>query len=141
AWLCMYPVSTNSCAQAVGGPGEDDQCEPLLEMSKRDSRIAYLVGKTSVGELMALIERSSLVVANDSAAVHMAVGFARPMVALYGPTDVVRVGPYARQRDVLQRVTPSDRLSHKRAENARLMERILVQDVFDAATARLAAGR
>ncbi|MEM7756499.1 MAG: glycosyltransferase family 9 protein, partial [Planctomycetota bacterium] len=122
----------------VGGPGERDQCAPLLDLAASDSRVVDLVGQTSVGGLMAVISRARLVVANDSAAAHMTVGFDRPLVALYGPTRTRLVGPYGRDADVIQRVLPGDDLDHKRDKNVSLMERIGVGEVFGACLTRLA---
>lgn len=124
----------------VGGAGERDQCGPALQLARDDIRVIDLVGKTSVAGLMRLIEGSSLVVANDSAALHIAVGFDRPIVGLYGPTRVDRVGPYRREADVIQKLAPGggDDLSHKRAENVRMMERITADEVIAAALARIA---
>lgn len=59
--------------------------------------------------------RAALVVANDSAALHMAVGFGRPLVALYGPTRAPLVGPYGRETDAIQHVQPEERFDHKDA--------------------------
>ncbi len=116
----------------VGAKSEREQCGPLLDLASRDGRVIDLIGRTRVGELMAVIERASVVVANDSAAIHMAVGFERPMVALYGPTSIARVGPYRRDRDVIQHVTPDEALDHKndRAGLA-MMERISVDEVAE----------
>lgn len=116
----------------VGAKSEREQCGPLLDLASRDERVIDLIGRTRVGELMAAIERASVVVANDSAAIHMAVGFERPMVALYGPTSIARVGPYCRDRDVIQHVTPDEALDHKndRAGLA-MMERISVDEVTE----------
>lgn len=49
-------------------------------------RAASLVGETTIGELKAVIEQASLVVANDSAPVHVAAAFRVPTVAVFGPT-------------------------------------------------------
>ena len=120
----------------VGGRSERSACGPLLDGSI--DGIADLVGRTSVGQLMALVEASRLVVANDSAALHMAVGFSRPLVALFGPTRVDRVGPYKREADVLQHVGETDTLDHKNEAIGRaLMERILVDEVVERALAKL----
>lgn len=122
----------------VGGPGEREQCQALLGRARRDERVIDLVGKTSIGRLMAVVERSSLVVANDSAVLHMAVGFGRPLVALFGPTRIDLVGPYGRDADVLQHLRPGDRLDHKNDHAGRLlMERVGVGEVVDACRARL----
>jgi len=45
-----------------------------------------LTGRTSTAELVAVIARASLVVANDSAPAHLAAALGRPTVALFGPT-------------------------------------------------------
>jgi lipopolysaccharide heptosyltransferase I len=118
----------------VGGAGERDQCGPLLELAGRERRIVDRIGATSVGGLLALIERSGLVIANDSAALHIAVGFDRPIVALFGPTRVDLVGPYHRERDVLQHLEPgeTEKLDHKNHRAGReLMERVYVDEVLE----------
>lgn len=124
----------------VGAGGERGQCGPLLALAARDARVRDLVGATSVGMLMALIERASLVVANDSAAVHMAVGFDRPLVALFGPTRIDLVGPYGRDADVIQAVTPAGGNRHKdEAAGRAAMALIPVRRVIEACLARLGA--
>jgi ADP-heptose:LPS heptosyltransferase len=118
----------------VGSPAEREQCAALLAPFARDQRILDLVGHTTVGQLLALIEKCSLLVGCDSAAVHMAVGFERPFVALYGPTRVERVGPYGRTSHVVQRLIPGDSRDHKDDEAGQiLMRRITVEDVLDCA--------
>jgi len=121
----------------VGSPSERDQCRSLLELASDDPRVTDRVGSTTIAQLMALVARAKLVVANDSAALHMAVGFDRPTVALYGPTDVARVGPYRREEDVIQHVSPGDPIDHKTDGNVALMERITVDQVFAASVDRL----
>jgi heptosyltransferase-1/heptosyltransferase-2 len=122
----------------VGAASEREQCGPLLEYSAREPRVVNLVGATSVARLMAVIERAALVVACDSAALHMAVGFDRPIVGLFGPTRVDRVGPWRRERDVIQHVQPGERMDHKVAALGRsMMERISVEEVVAAVDARL----
>lgn len=124
----------------AGAPGEEEQCRPLLDLATADRRVMNCIGRTSVGGLMAFVERAALVVANDSAALHIAVGLDRPLVALFGPTRVDRVGPYARERDVLRRVRPGERLDHKnRSLGESLMSRISVDDALAAARDRLSA--
>ena len=80
-------------------PYQRDYIRPLLETLPSGAVIAPT---TTVGQLMALIERSALVVCNDSAVAHAAVGFNRPMVCLYGPTDPALVGPYKRHDSVVR---------------------------------------
>ncbi len=126
----------------VGASSERGQIAPLLELAAKDHRVLDMVGQTSIGRLMAVVERSSLVIALDSAALHMAVGFDRPIVALFGPTHVALVGPYRRDADVIQHLQPGDRLDHKDdAAGRALMERIGVEEAAAAARFRLASLR
>lgn len=136
--LLAREIARTHLVVIVGGAGEREQIAPILDVARASDRILDLVGATRVGQLMALVERSSLVIANDSACVHMGVGFDRPLVALYGPTDVARVGPYHRERDVLQDLLPGDRLEHKDDSRVEMMERIGVDRVLAAARQRLA---
>jgi lipopolysaccharide heptosyltransferase I len=78
--LIGAPLERNQVAQIVG-----DGTEPA---------IVDLVGRTDVGRILAVIAGAGLVIANDSAPLHVAVGFGRPCVGLYGPTDPARVGPW-----------------------------------------------
>ncbi len=131
--------STIGAIAVVGGPGERDQCGPLLELTRGGGRVVDLVGKTPIGVLMAIIERASLVVANDSAPVHMAVGFDRPLVALFGPTLPELVGPYRRERDVVQGDLSFGRNQHKdETVGISAMSAIPASVVIDAALSRLA---
>lgn len=116
----------------VGAMSEREQCGELLALAAREPRVIDLIGATSIGQLMALIERSALLIGCDSAAVHMAVGLNRPLCALYGPTRVERVGPYNRSAHVVQRLIPGDVMDHKDEAAGRvLMDRISVEDVLD----------
>lgn len=132
-------ADTDAAIAIVGGPGEEAQCAPLIELANATSRVINLIGRTSVETLAAVIESSRLVIANDSAALHMAVGFDRPIVALFGPTDVKRVGPYGRAADVIWHRRPDEPFDHKNDAHVAFMERIGVDEVLDACLCRLRA--
>lgn len=139
AALARYLASRGLAVAVVGSASERAQIGPVLDLAREEPLLVDLVGSTSVGRLMAVVERSRLVVANDSAALHMAVGFDRPIVALFGPTDVSLVGPYRRERDVIQHVAPDDLLDHKNPAQVALMERISTGEVIEACQERLAS--
>ncbi|MDX2148021.1 MAG: glycosyltransferase family 9 protein [Planctomycetota bacterium] len=114
----------------VGSRAERSQIPRLLDLPLHERRVIDRVGATTIGDLMGLVAGAKVVIGNDSAAIHMAVGFAKPLIALFGPTDVSLVGPYKREGDVLQHVQPGERLDHKLPETGRrIMERISVDEV------------
>lgn len=117
----------------VGAAGEREQCRALEALASREPRVVSLLGRTNVGQLMAVIDRAAVVVASDSAALHMAVGLGRPMVGLFGPTRVDLVGPYGHEHDVIQHVQAGEAMDHKRPEiGARQMARITMDEVLAA---------
>jgi len=60
------------------------------------SRPVVTAGKTSLGQLGALLERANLVIANDTGPMHMAVAMKAKTIALFGPTSPRLTGPYGK---------------------------------------------
>lgn len=77
---------------------------PLVNAPKKDDAVAASVIAASGGAaetavcnvagLIALIRRTSLLVGGDSGPTHLAAALGIPLVALYGPTDPARNGPW-----------------------------------------------
>jgi lipopolysaccharide heptosyltransferase II len=56
--------------------------------------VTSLAGRTDILELAMLVARADLVASGDSGPLHLAVALARPLLAVYGPTDPSIYGPY-----------------------------------------------
>ena len=56
--------------------------------------VLNLAGHTSLRELIALLEKCSLVLTNDSGPMHISSALGVPVIALFGSTDATRTGPY-----------------------------------------------
>ena len=63
-------------------------------------------------QVIALLRRASLVVAGDTGPLHLAAALGVPVVALFGPTDPARNGPYGTSAAVLRH--PDSRTDHHR---------------------------
>lgn len=61
-----------------------------------------LVGKTTLKELAYIIKNSKAVVGGDTGPMHLAAGLGKPVVALMGPTDANRNGPYGQLQNVIE---------------------------------------
>ncbi|MFT5733985.1 MAG: heptosyltransferase-1 [Planctomycetota bacterium] len=61
-----------------------------------------LAGETSLTQLLSLIRRSRGVITGDTGAMHMAAALGVPTVALFGPSDPIRTGPFGEGHVVLQ---------------------------------------
>ncbi len=75
----------------------------LAEQIKRHSKVAPvdLTAKTSLKQLAFLLKQARAVVAGDTGPMHLAAAVGTPVVALFGPTDPRRNGPYGRNNIVI----------------------------------------
>ena len=87
----------------VGDRREAPLAESLCQINP--NRVKNLAGEITLRQLAALVSRAKLVLANDSACMHLAYELHRPVVALFGPSDHEK---YGRQSEIWQivRETP-----------------------------------
>ena len=82
------------------GSGEDTEvCRRIGE--DIGGPVANLVGRSSLVELGSLISKMDAVVSNDSGPMHIAAAVGVPVVAVFGPTDPRRTGPFGQIERVL----------------------------------------
>lgn len=74
--------------------GKDDASELTQVVAAMQERVSVLAGKTSLSQLAELIKRCRLFISNDTGPMHIAVAVQTPLVAIFGPTDPRRSGPY-----------------------------------------------
>lgn len=74
----------------VGDSRERKVLEGLTAIHPR--RIFNLAGRTTLRELAFAVSRSSLVLCNDSAVMHLGYELNRPVVAIFGPTSHIKYG-------------------------------------------------
>ena len=71
------------------------QGEGFPDGELRDSgHFINLLGKTSLPEMAALVEKATLVVCNDSGPMHIAAALGTPVLGIFGPTDPTLYGPF-----------------------------------------------
>jgi heptosyltransferase-1 len=90
------------------GPGEEN----LAHEVEAASAGAAVAMKSSITELIALARRARLFVGGDTGPMHLAAALHVPLVAIFGPTDPARNGPYGTQSIVLR--NPASLTSHSR---------------------------
>ena len=99
------------------------------DLAARISRLAQfrpinLTGKTDLGQLGVILRQTRLVVAGDTGVLHLAMTMKAPVVGIYASTHVSRTGPWG----------PKEQF---RAVGSAHMQRITVEEVFDAVTSLL----
>ena len=86
---------------AILGDADD---KPLGEIISRTApdRCLNLCGETSLPEMVEGLRQCDLMVTNDTGPMHAAAALGKPLVALFGPTEPHRTGPYGRLESVLR---------------------------------------
>lgn len=132
--LCQQIHSTLGLRCVLNqGPG-DEECIAAVKAASGDA--APIACSSSLHQLMVFLRHALCVVAGDTGPLHLAVALGTPVVALFGPTDPVRNGPYRPACDSVKDVvlrSPIAVTSYKRREqpDPSLLE-LDVSTVFDA---------
>jgi ADP-heptose:LPS heptosyltransferase len=92
-----------------------------------------LAGRTSLRQLVALIERAKVVIGNDSGPTHIAAALGKPLVAIFGPTNPVRTGPYRRDDAVLRIDIPCSPCYSRRCSHQSCLQWLGVEAVLELA--------
>ena len=129
------------------GAGHDRDAARAVETWLSDhapetrARVTDLTGRTSLTELMAVLARADVVVANDSGAMHLGAALGRPVVAMFGPTDERATRPIGPHEVLTAKVFC--RPCHLRdcPIDHRCMTRITADAVFAAVSGQLAFRR
>jgi ADP-heptose:LPS heptosyltransferase len=86
----------------TGGPEDRELFREALAAVEGTPGVRDLVGATTLLELVELARRSRLYVGCDTGAMHIAAAVGRPCVALFGPADPRRTGPWGRGHRVVR---------------------------------------
>jgi len=70
------------------------------------SGVVNLAGRTNLEELVALVAKADLFVTPDTGSMHVADALGTPLVAVFGPTDPARTGPYFQRERVVTAAPP-----------------------------------
>ena len=110
------------------GPGE----ESLAKVVEEQSEGFAIAAQFTISQLIAVTRRAALFIGGDTGPLHLAAALKIPVVALFGPTDPARTGPYGTRSIVLR--DPSSITSHKRnRETEAGLKNITAEQVIAAA--------
>ncbi|MCK5801224.1 MAG: lipopolysaccharide heptosyltransferase I [Lentisphaeria bacterium] len=85
----------------LGADDEAQLCQSVIDKCKL-AKPVNLCGETNLGTLAEMLRRSDVLLTNDSGPMHMAAALRTSTVALFGPTDPDRTGPYGPGHTVFQ---------------------------------------
>ena len=88
----------------LGSPADRALGETIAQAEP--ARCVDLTGRLSLPEMVEWIRSAALMVSNDTGPMHVAAALGTPLVALFGPTEPHRTGPYDQIDHVLQLQMP-----------------------------------
>ncbi|HIJ88077.1 MAG TPA: glycosyltransferase family 9 protein [Desulfuromonadales bacterium] len=127
----------------VGGGGDSALAHDIDRLS--NSHPLVITGTTTLLQLGAILEKSSLLISGDTGPMHMATAVRTPVIALFGAADPERTGPVGAGNRVIQADNLACIPCRSRVCKAEIqmecMERITVGMVFKAAKEMLDRGK
>jgi heptosyltransferase-1 len=120
----------------AGGAGDAALAAPIEQAGA-----VNLAGHTTLRQLVALLERADLVVANDSGPMHVAAALGRPLVAPFGPTSPARTGPYGRMDSVIRIDIPCSPCFSRTCSHQSCLRWLGIDPVLELAEQQMAPGR
>lgn len=117
------------------GPGEQALAENVRRASGEANPVVY---DGEMGSLMALLRGAQCIVGGDTGPLHLAVALGTRAVALFGPTDPARNGPYSPSDIVLRSPRAATSYGRSNVTDPSLLD-LSVEAVFSAVEQRLGA--
>ena len=117
----------------LGGP-PDFEISKLIEKESGGKAIS-MAGKTDLKELISIIRNASYMISNDSGPIHIAAAFKIPVVAIFGPTNPLRTGPYGSGHEMVRPNIHCSPCYKKNCRDLKCMTDITVERVLEAVRA------
>lgn len=117
-------------------PGEEALAHRVVEAS---GGRALLFAAPSIDDLAGVVRGARLVLGGDTGAIHLARAFARPVVAVHGPTDPARHGPWNEPEAIVVRRLPCSYCHRRMPGTKSCLDLVAPQEIAARALARLAA--
>ena len=116
----------------LGGKGDHQLAEEILQQSQKRTNIHNWCGNTSLDEAIALIGAAKAVVSNDSGLMHIAAALKTPQVAIFGSSDPAHTPPLSENAKVIWLNLPCSPCHKKECPLGHLkcLKDILPQQVF-----------
>ncbi|MFA6411518.1 MAG: lipopolysaccharide heptosyltransferase II [Syntrophales bacterium] len=122
----------------TGSAHEKPYAESILKKVKvKTAKFLDLAGQTTLKDLACLYRQAAVVVTTDSGPMHIAAAVGTPVVALFGPTDPRRTGPYGFGHTVIRKTLPCSPCFLKQCPTRGCMEGITVEEVLEGVKEKL----
>jgi heptosyltransferase-1 len=128
----VQPIRDRFNLKCITAGGPD-----TIDLAAKIPSAQNLAGKTNLPQLVALLERASLVIANDSGPMHIASALNKPLVTIFGPTNPTRTGPYNRPDSVVRLDIPCSPCYSRKCSHTSCLRWLQIQPILSTAAEQL----
>lgn len=114
----------------VIGSRQDKEISDYIQAHSSGKAIS-MAGQTNLKELLSLMRGAKIVIANDSGPMHIAAACGVPVVAIFGPTNPVRTGPYGTNHLVIKSDIPCSPCYKRKCKTLKCLNDISVAQVSE----------
>ncbi|SPD76502.1 conserved hypothetical protein [uncultured Desulfobacterium sp.] len=139
ALLADMLIEELGCRVVFTGSSQDvTVIEEISDMMKH--KPINLAGRTSLKELACLYSMCNALITTDTGPMHIAATMGCKVIALFGPTDPVRTGPYGQGHRVIRTAIECSPCFKKKCDHRTCMKDITVERCFDTVSRTLNNG-
>jgi lipopolysaccharide heptosyltransferase II len=115
----------------TGAYKDKDLSQSIIRESGRE--VFDFTGRTTLGQLGALMQEADIVISADSGPMHIAAAVGKKVIALFGPTSALITGPYPLGEHIIiqKKVSCSVPCYDKECRDYRCMKAITVDEVLE----------
>src|SRR5215204_1543066 len=84
----------------IGSKDEIGVSEDVVQRMRNQPVV--LTGKTSLGQITAVLDRADLIVTNDTGPAHIGAALGRPTIVIFGPTNPLTTRPFGPEAEILR---------------------------------------
>lgn len=128
-------IKTKLNAEVVFTGSEKESIEKIT--IQMQDKAVNLAGETTLPELAHLYKKAMMLITTDSGPMHLAAAAGIPVLALFGPTDPQRTGPYGNGHTIIRAGMPCSPCFLKKCPTKQCMQDISPEQVFTVIEERL----
>jgi lipopolysaccharide heptosyltransferase I len=113
----------------VGSKSDIDIADIIVSLS--NGKAVSFAGKTELVDLIDIMRKAQFVVSNDSGPMHIAAALGVPVIAVFGPTDPARTGPFGEGHTVIRSDLSCVPCFRRSCDDMKCMKSISADQVFE----------
>ncbi len=128
-FACLADLINNKLSLKVVFTGSEEKSIKEIT-SLMNTEYVNFGGKTTLLDLAYLYKKACMVITTDSGPMHLAAAVGTPVVALFGPTDPARTGPYGAGHTIVRTGLSCSPCFLKKCSTKQCMQDISPEQVF-----------